>query len=349
MSNGQNQSQHAFDEQALLGYLKANSDIRSESIGILRCEGGNSNLTYELLLDDLRLILRTPPSGRDARAGHDMSREFTILSAIASEFPAAPKPILFCSEEDVIGNEFLVMEKIEGPIIRMDVMPSLSSSRELRKGLLDSFTETLARLHSLGFQQLGLTDLWKGSGYVARQVDTWTSAYSKVKSQDVEEMEIASEWFKNNTPEDSGRCLIHNDFKLDNLVLDAGNPSVVRGVLDWEMATIGDPLMDLGMTLAYWIPADSAERLRNLPFNPRVLMDEFHRDAIIEKYAEHSGRRISDIDFHHAFGLFKAATIAQTIYSHASSTPNLREYFSFFPSYVDELAKLALGIIETRR
>jgi len=349
MADKNSENDHSFDEHALLEYLHDHSDIRSESIEILRCAGGNSNLTYELILDDRHLILRTPASGRDARGGHDMSREFKILSAISSEFPSAPKAILYCPATEVIGTDFFVMEKIDGPIIRTEILPLLQSSREMRLELLESFTGTLAKLHSLDFDGLGLTDLWKGSGYVARQVDTWTSAYSKVKSEDVADMDIASEWLRSNTPEDSGHCLIHNDYKLDNLVLDSNNPSKVVGVLDWEMATIGDPLMDLGMTLAYWLPADSAERLRNLPFNPRALMDEFHHDAIIEKYTEQSGRDVNDIDFYHALGLFKAATIAQTIYFHNSSNPISREYFSIFPSYVEELARLALRTIANRR
>jgi len=246
-----NEGQKLIDEGSLLEYLRESSDFRSQSIGITRCTGGNSNLTFLVELDSDSFILRRPPAKQSPRSANDMSREFLVLSAIAPHFPLAPKPILHCTDENVIGTDFLLLERIDGPIIRGAVPYELASSREKRHLLLDSFMKALAELHSIDFTKLGLDRLWKGEGYVKRQVEVWTERYAHIKTEIVDDMENVASWLVDNTPPDSGYSLIHNDYKLDNIVLDPHDNSRPIGILDWEMATIGDPLMDLGATLAY--------------------------------------------------------------------------------------------------
>jgi len=342
------QDQHSFDARVLLDYLRESLGVKSDSISITRCVGGHSNLNYLVELEGLELILRRPPMPEDGRPGRDMSREFKVLSAIAPHFPLAPEPTHYCPDPGLIGTDFLLLERFDGNIIRNKGMKELESSREKRVSLLDSFTKPLADLHRLDHLAIGLGDLSRGPGYAARQVATWIGNYGRVRRDDLSKMETVSEWLRESVPDDAGHCLIHNDYKLDNLMLDPGDPSRVIGVLDWEMATIGDPLMDLGMTVAYWIPAESADRLRDLPFNPRFLMEEFHRESLIRKYVEHSGRDVRDFDFYHVFGLFKAATFAQSIYVTNTSKPGAGSMFDRFPLYVEELARLALKIIESR-
>lgn len=337
-----------LDENALLDYLRGNTDFESDSIAVTRCIGGNSNLTFLVELDSVSVILRTPPTVRSPRSANDMSREHVVLSAIAPHFPLAPKPILHCTDENVIGTDFLLLERIDGPIIRENIPSDLASSSEKRNQLLDAFMKNLADLHSIDFKEIGLGHLWKGEGYVKRQVQVWTERFAEIKTETIQDMDEVAVWLVQNAPEDSGCSLIHNDYKLDNVVLDPFDSSRPIGILDWEMATIGDPLMDLGATLAYWIPAESADRLGTLPFNPRGLMDEFHRDALIEKYIEHSGRDVDHIDFYHVTGLFKVAIFAQMIYLRDLSQPEERRRFTHFPDLIRELGRLAMDIIHEK-
>jgi aminoglycoside phosphotransferase (APT) family kinase protein len=273
---------------------------------------GYSNLTYLLRFGERELVLRRPPFGAKIKTAHDMAREYRILSSLIRAYPKVPRPLLYCDDESIIGAPFYVMERVEGVILRAKPPTGISLSPELMRRLSESCIDNLAEIHQIDFAQAGLSDLGKPEGYVERQIRGWTQRYQNARTDDVPEIERAIEWLHANLLPESGAALIHNDYKYDNLVLDPNDLSNLIAVLDWEMATIGDPLMDLGTTLGYWIePEDPPEMMM---FGLTALPGNLNRELLIARYAEKSRREISNIIFYYAYGLFKIAVIVQQIY-----------------------------------
>lgn len=282
---------------------------------ILQFSKGHSNLTYMISAGRREMVLRRPPFGAKAKTAHDMKREYRILTALNPHWKYTPKPLAYCDDESVMGCPFYIMERINGVILRKDLPQGLNLSPQQVKRLFERLAEVQYELHSLDYQRVGLDDLGKPQGYAARQVRGWSERYRNARTPDAPQFEEVMEWLADNMPPESFRPgIIHNDFKFDNVVLDSNDPLNIIGVLDWEMATIGDPLMDLGCTLGYWVEAhDPPEThlMRTLPTNaPGALT----RKEMIAYYAQISGQRIDNFDFYHCFGLFRLAVIAQQIY-----------------------------------
>jgi aminoglycoside phosphotransferase (APT) family kinase protein len=276
---------------------------------------GHSNLTYLVRVGETELVLRRPPFGNQVKSAHDMAREYRVLSRLAAVYAPAPRPILHCEDENVIGSEFYVMERRSGLILRKTIPAEVTIDSQAAKRLSTALIDNLVRLHSLDYKEAGLGDLGKPDGYVRRQVTGWAGRYEQARTDDVPSMERLAAWLASQIPPESGAAIIHNDYKYDNLILDAAELTHIVAVLDWEMATIGDPLMDLGATLGYWIEASDPEPLRLAAFGPTALPGSLTRRELLDRYQEQSGRTVSNPVFYYAFGLFKLAVIVQQIYA----------------------------------
>ena len=361
-----------LDTTSLSRYLRARLDNTEGEIEVEQFPAGSSNLTYLVRAGNAEYVLRRPPFGNTVKTAHDMRREFETLSKLSSIYQPAPKPLLFCDDESVIGSEFYLMERRHGLIIQGTISdvdsPSVSSphvsegsddrsggsvspaklknSQSARELVCLSFIANLADLHSLDYETGGLEDLGHPDGYNRRQVEGWTKRYFAAKTHEWDALENAIKWLNENIPAESGTSLIHNDYKFDNVMLDPTDLTRITAVLDWEMVTIGDPLMDLGTTLGYWISSDVGEELMNMPFNPRVLMENVTRRQLVEMYEQSMGRELPDMLFYYVFGTFKIAVIAQQIYARFAKGFTRDRRFATFDRFVEKLGQIAKGAIE---
>jgi len=275
---------------------------------------GHSNLTYLLRLGESEWVLRRPPFGNQVKTAHDMGREYRVLSSLGTVFPAAPRPRLYCDDEAILGAPFYVMERRYGIVLRKELPPGMVIDPPTARRLGTALIDTLALLHSLDYRAAGLGEMGKPQGYVARQVSGWSNRYTAARTDAVPEMERVATWLSEHLPPEAGAAVIHNDYKYDNLILAPDLTSIVA-VLDWEMATIGDPLMDLGTTLGYWVEASDPEPLQRAAFGPTALPGSLTRRELIDRYEERTGRAASGVLFYYCFGLFKIAVIVQQIYA----------------------------------
>ncbi|HRH40718.1 MAG TPA: phosphotransferase family protein [Pyrinomonadaceae bacterium] len=327
------------------------SDFLRDKLGageieISQFPGGSSNLTYCVKIGADEYVLRRPPFGNQVKSAHDMSREFNVLEKLSSVYQPAPKPLIYCNDESVIGSEFYLMERRNGLIIRGKSPEILENSSELQRKVCESFIENLVELHSLDYKTIGLESLGKPEGYAQRQVEGWTKRYFNAKTDEQLELEKSIEWLNANIPESNGATLVHNDYKFDNIMLNPTGLTEIIAVLDWEMTTIGEPLMDLGTSLGYWMSKEAGAQMLSMPFNPRVLMENISRRELVEIYAEKSGRNISDMLFYYVFGTFKIAVIAQQIYYRYAKGFTQDKRFATFNHFVNALGKIALHGIE---
>lgn len=335
-----------LNAENLQAFLRDKLDLQNGEINIEQFPAGNSNLTYSLQIGETEYVLRRPPFGNQVKTAHDMAREFKVLSKLSEVYQPAPKPFIYCADENVIGSEFYLMERRRGLIIRGSSPENLEKSKQLQCNVVESFIENLAELHSLDYQKIGLENLGKPAGYARRQVEGWTKRYFNAKTDEHAELETALEWLNQNIPESHGASLIHNDYKFDNILLNPENLTEITAVLDWEMVTIGEPLMDLGTTLGYWMSSDAGNELLSMPFNPRVLMENISRSQLVELYAEKSGRDVENILFYYIFGTFKIAVIAQQIYFRFAKGYTQDKRFASFDFFVNALGKIAFNAIE---
>lgn len=304
-----------LDLARLEAYLQAERpELDSDNLTVEQFPSGFSNLTYLLRLDDRDLVLRRPPFGANIKGGHDMLREYTILSNLISVYPYVPRPLLYCDDESILGAPFYIMERLTGVILRPQMPPAMIPEPPLMSRIANAFAENFAALHAVDIEQAGLAGLGRPQGYIERQINGWTRRYHKARTDDIPEMDRVAAWLAEKIPAESGVALIHNDYKYDNIVLDPADWSRIIGVLDWEMATIGDPLMDLGSSLGYWVEAGDPPAILALQFSPTTLPGNPTRVELVEQYARQSGRDVSNVLFYYVYGLFKLAVIVQQIY-----------------------------------
>jgi len=300
---------------AYLGEHLPGADGQPIALEVEQFPGGHSNLTYLLRLADGReLVLRRPPVGSKVKAAHDMGREFRVLSRLAGAWAKTPRPLLECDDESVLGCRFYVMERLRGVILRKEPPPGLSLDPDTARRASEAVVDGMVELHAIDYQAIGLGDLGHPDGYVERQVRGWTERYGGSRTDDIPSVIRVAEWLAAHRPESGPPALIHNDFKFDNLVLAPDDVTRIIGVLDWEMSTVGDPLMDLGTALAYWVEDGDPEPFRGMRFGPTTLPGMLTRAEVAARYAARSGRPVDDIVFYFAFGLFKTAVVVQQIY-----------------------------------
>jgi aminoglycoside phosphotransferase (APT) family kinase protein len=285
------------------------------AISLLQFPKGHSNLTYLLKLGEREVVLRRAPFGVKVKSAHDMKREYDILSALKGVFGRAPKPIAFCDDDSLIGAKFYLMERVRGVILRGDKPPAgIVFSPELMRKTSTALVDNLADLHAVDVKRPPLSGIGKPQGYVARQVTGWTERYRNAKTDEIAGVETAAAWLARNMPPESGAAVIHNDYKYDNVMLDPADITRIVAVLDWEMATVGDPLMDLGSFIGYWGDPDDPQELRARAYGPTYLPGSLSRLQLVDRYAERSGRAVGSILFYYVFALFKIAVIVQQIY-----------------------------------
>ncbi len=337
-----------LNNEQLRKHLSANLDSHHDDIVVEQFPAGSSNLTYLVSIGADEFVLRRPPFGNTVKTAHDMRREFDVLTKLSKVYKPAPKPLLFCGDENIIGSEFYLMERRKGLIIRGKSPDELKNSADLQRQVCRSFIENLVDLHSLDYNAAGLGDLGKPEGYNRRQVEGWTKRYFAAKTHDLSDLENTIAWLNDNIPPESGSALIHNDYKFDNIMLAPDDLTRITAVLDWEMVTVGNPLMDLGTSLGYWMSADAGEEMLSMPFNPRTLMENISRRELVAMYADASGRNISNINFYYVFGTFKIAAIAQQIYSRYLNGFTSDKRFTNFDRFVAALGRIAHRAIEAK-
>ncbi len=279
---------------------------------ILQYPGGASNLTYLLRYPGRDVILRRPPLGRKAKGAHDMKREAMVLQALKPVFDYVPE-VYGLGEVEGVG-ECLLMQRLRGIILRKDLPEGMDLPAGSAQQLCHQMLDRLIELHQLNPAAIGLSELDKGHGYVQRQIQGWTERYQSAWTDDVPNFTAIMNWLAQNQPEDRPHRLIHNDYRFDNLVLDARHPEQIIGILDWEMATVGDPLMDLGNSLAYWVQADDQGLFRSMRRQPTHIPGMLTRQQVINYYAEKTGLEHTDFLFYEVYGLFRLAVIVQQIY-----------------------------------
>jgi len=324
----------AFDVASVATWLRHNA-VDSGALGgmpvVRQFVGGASNLTYLLRYaggpasGGRDLVLRRPPAGTKAKGAHDMRREHDLQAALAPVFPLVPAMVAYCGDEAVIGSEFYVMQRVVGTILRRDVPPGLGLDADGVNALCRNAVDTLVALHEVDLDASGLNVLDRGDGYVRRQVEGWSGRYRRARTPDVGDFEATIAWLEDHQPGDRPHVLVHNDFRFDNLVLDSVDPTSVVGVLDWELATVGDPLMDLGSALAYWVQADDDAESLAIRLQPTHAPGMLTRAEVVQRYVQTRGLEVTPEQwaFYEVFGSFRLAGIAQQIYyrfHHAQTT-----------------------------
>jgi len=324
------------------GFEKLPAYLGVDTLEITAFPGGFSNLTYQVCAGDATYVLRRPPPGLKIAKAHDMIREFRVLQALEKAgYSKMPHPISACEDESVIGAPFFLMEKVEGMILRN--RPPAEATPEFFQKLSQSALDVLIELHSLELSESGLGALGKPEGYAQRQVQGWAERFQKAKMSEVSSIEEAFQWLQVSLPAESDVAFIHNDFKYDNLVI--STTGEVQAVLDWEMATVGDPLMDLGTTLAYWAEAEDEDILKM--FNLSYVPGNFTRRELIAYYGAKTGRDMREMNFYYVFGLCKVATIAQQIYQRFSLGFSKDPRFSVLNQVVEAAGRMATKCIQT--
>jgi aminoglycoside phosphotransferase (APT) family kinase protein len=318
----------------------------SERMHVEQFPGGHSNLTYLIRFGEVGLVVRRPPFGKVPPAAHDVAREFRWLSAIHPVFPLAPRPYLLCEDLDVIGSVFYVMERRHGLVVRHDEPPPIKDNPSMRHRVGAALVDTLACLHGLEIEEAGLAHLGKPSGFVGRQVRGWAERWERFKTSEVPEMEHLASWLREKLPPDPTRPgVVHGDFKLDNLMLDARSPDRVVAVFDWEMSALGEPLVDLGMLLAYWVPSappDQHDALSPVTDRPGWLTP----DELVDRYAARSARSLDTLPYFEIFAFFKIAVVIQQIFYRYVHGHAVDERFAAMGDRVLYLARSAAGRIE---
>lgn len=304
-----------LDPARLRPFLEAAFPGAAGAVEVLQFPSGHSNLTYLVRLGDREAVLRRAPFGTTVKGAHDMGREFRLLSALQAAYPLAPRPLAFCDDPAILGAPFYLMARVRGLVLRGDGRSAgIPLTPSLLRATSTALVDALAGLHALDLERTGLLALGRPEGYVGRQVKGWTDRYAAAATEAIPTLEAAAAWLAAHQPPGRGAALVHNDFKYDNVVLDPADPARIVAVLDWEMATVGDPLMDLGTALGYWIDADDPAPMRAHPMGPTHLPGGLSRREVVERYAARSGRPVEGAVFYYVFALFKLAGILQQIY-----------------------------------
>ncbi len=339
--------EEAIDAATLGAWLDARLGGHAP-VEILQFPGGHPNLTYLVKRGGDELVLRRPPHGSKVKTAHDMGREYHVLSHLAPVFDKAPRPIAICEDESVIGARFYVMERRRGVIVRKDLPAGFDAATARR--LCELTIDALAELHAIDYKAAGLGEFGKPAGYIERQVKGWTERYAGSKTDDIPAVEEVAAWLEAHRPPDGAPALIHNDFKFDNLIFDDAITRVT-GILDWEMSTIGDPLMDLGTSLSYWVEAGDPQPLQMGRFVATNAPGMFTRREVIARYAAASGRPLDDASvlFYFVYGLFKTAVVGQQIYYRFAKGLTHDPRFGMIIHGVRVLAESATHAIATGR
>ncbi|MDZ7715075.1 MAG: phosphotransferase family protein [Balneolaceae bacterium] len=339
-----------LNKKPLKTYLLDQELINSKNsnLKVRQFTSGYSNLTYLLIIEDHEYVLRKPPVGAVKR-GHDMGREFKVQSAIYDQFGKVPKMHAFCDDEDILGSEFYIMEKVEGIILNYETAKERKLQPAEYNRIAHAWLDTFVKLHQLDYKAAGLSDLGKPDGYVERQVTNWGKQFLKAATDDTAIAEKVMQWMQEHQPIDYNHCLIHNDYKYNNIVFKDDSWQTITAVLDWEMATLGDPLMDLGTSLGYWTVASDHDFVKQGIPSPTIFEGNPSRSEIAELYARKSGNNVDHLVFYYVYGLFKIAVIAQQIYYRYQKGLTNDPKFADLDKAAQLCCKIALNAIQTQK
>lgn len=326
-----------LDTARLEPYLRDRLEGAVGPLSVRQFGGGHANLTYLLRFGDSEFVLRRPPLGPVAPSAHDMKREHRVQSVLYKAYPLCPRSFLFCDDASIIGAEFHVSERREGRAIRDDIPDDLKGRPDLNRRIGDMLVDSLAALHLVDPAAVGLGDFGRPDGFMARQVDGWAKRWHASKDTDNAGMDALIGWLSADIPAPQAATLLHNDFKLDNLLLDPADPARPTAVLDWDMCTRGDPLADLGNMLNYWLEAGDPPTWRSVSSMPTGHDGFPSRDEVIARYAEKTGFDVSRVDWYFAFGVFKFTVVLQQIYIRYLRGQTRDERFASFGEKVANL------------
>ncbi len=337
----------AFDLQRMEAYLRSRLEGIGEGALVVRqFPAGASNLTYLVRIGAWEAVLRRPPLGPLPPKAHDMERECRLLQRLHPVFPLAPRPYLFCGDLQVIGAPFYVMERREGVVLNEQFPPGIQPTADLCAHISRRTVETLAQIHTLDWQAAGLKDFGYPEGFLDRLVKRWIEAYFRAQTDDIPQIEPLTRWLSDHIPAQQAPTLIHHDFKLNNMLLRANDLREPTAVLDWEMATIGDPLVDLAITLSYWVRPEDLEELRMMVPTVTTLPEFMSREQFMEHYARLTGRDLSNMSFYLTFAYFRMVVIVQQIYARWKRGQTQDERFASFGARARHLAAQALRLAE---
>lgn len=334
-----------FDEEKLAAYLQDRLPGATRPPQVRQFGGGAANLTYLLDYGTHQYALRRPPLGTLAKSAHDMAREFKVLSVLYQAFPPAPRAFHYCADPSIIGSDFFVMERRNGLVIRRSMPPEYAGMTDAARQLSFALVDALVDFHAVDYQAIGLGDLGEPEGFINRQIEGWYKRWQAARTEDVMEMESVHGWLKANQPVASAHTLVHNDYKLDNIMFDPLDPGKVVAVFDWDMCTLGDPLNDLGALLSYWSESSDPPYFQAMAMMPTGA-GFVTRNELVERYIEKSGRSIHDINFYHALGLFRLTVIIAQIYIRYRRGQTKDERFAILGQMIPPMARAALEVAE---
>lgn len=333
-----------LDKAAVFSFLQGKLPGTKNALTIRQFGGGAANLTYLLDYGSHQYVLRRPPLGPIAPSAHDMGREYRVLSKLYQAFPLAPQAFLFSDDETIVGAPFFVMERRHGLVVRRTMPPEYAQHPAPARQMSAALVDALADIHAVDYEALGLSNLGKPVGFIERQIEGWHKRWHQAKIEDLPEMETLYRWLWDNYIPNNDYSLLHNDFKLDNVMFDVQNPANMVAVFDWDMSTLGDPLNDLGALLCYWTERTDPAYYQASSMMPSSDSGFFTRQELIERYAQRSGRNVANIRFYHTLGLYRLVVIIAQIYIRYKRGQTKDSRFAAFGERVPQLAQAALSI-----
>lgn len=332
------------DEHALERYLAERVPGEAVPLVAERFSGGHSNETFFITRGDQRWVLRRPPLPPYLPTAHDVSREFRFISALKDTNVPVPQPVLFCDDESVIGAPFYLMERLPGVVIR-DKLPPQFDNEESGKEIAEDLIQTLVKLHAVDWQNTSIASIGKPEGYIARQIKRWTGQLEGAYTRPVPDLVAVKDWLAAHLPESPAATIVHGDYRIDNCMYSADHPARVIGVLDWEMATLGDPLADLGYLLSFWRNRDEPEQAFPRDMGYITIRPGFPtREEVRDRYAELSGRKVGEMNFYIALAIWKLAILLEGSYKRHLSGQTDDPFFATLKEGVPALAKRALRV-----
>jgi aminoglycoside phosphotransferase (APT) family kinase protein len=334
------------DVTRLEPYLHAHLEGAQGPLALRQFGGGHANLTYLIRFGEREWVLRRPPLGPVAQGAHDMRREHRVLSTLNAGYSLAPQSYVLCTDHSIIGADFFVMERRHGIVFRREIPQPWRDRPEVLRGVGESLVDNLALLHAVDPASVGLGDLGRPDGYIERQVYGWIERWHDALTPDVGAAEPFTGWLRQTVPAARRTALLHNDYKLDNTLLDAANPARTVAVMDWDMSTRGEPLMDFGELLALWgEKGDGGEQLHGR-------MPTWHdgfmtRREAAERYARASGADMSDLHWYVVFNVFRFAVILQQIYIRYVRGQTHDERFKGMGAAVNAVIEHGLALIDS--
>jgi aminoglycoside phosphotransferase (APT) family kinase protein len=329
----------------LAAYLRGQLPGSENPLTVRQFGGGAANLTYLLDFGSHEYVLRRPPLGPVAQSAHDMAREYKVLSVLHQALPVAPRAFLYCDDPDLIGADFFVMERRKGVVVRRNIPSQFADMPDAPRRMSEAMVDALAELHAVDFAALGLGDLGKPEGFIERQVEGWYKRWHAAKEADLADMDRIYQWLKANLPSSTAVSLVHNDYKLDNVMLAEDDPGRLVAIFDWDMCTLGDPMSDLGALLCYWTEAMDAPYFQQMAMMPTGDLGFLTRRELVERYAAKSGRSVHNINFYHTLGLFRLVVIIAQIYIRYARGQTQDGRFAAFGPMIPLMAKAAVEVM----